>query len=98
MQAALSHANVNALAVLSARLRVQATKAAVRGLKQSVPQRRAELAKAEEDMAVAQRQSQEEGTTEEEREALLTRLQALTTREAQATERLQAETQVRALR
>ena len=77
---------------------VQATKAAVRGLRLSVPQRRAEMAKAEEDMAVAQRQSQEEGTSEEEREALLTRLQALTTREAQAAERLRAEQQVRAQR
>jgi hypothetical protein len=72
----------------------KANKGVVKNLLQSVPQHRAELAKVGEDMASAQRQSQDASTSQEERETLLTRLQTLITREAEAQERLQAEEQL----
>jgi hypothetical protein len=71
--------------------RTKAAKDVVKGSHESVPQRRAELAKVEEDMATAQRASQDASIPEEDRENLLARLQTLTRREAEAQGRLRAE-------
>jgi acyl-CoA reductase-like NAD-dependent aldehyde dehydrogenase len=55
----------------------------------------AELAKAEEGMAAAQRASQDANLPDDERDGVLRRIQELTDREADALQRLNGERQVR---
>ena len=90
---ARAHTQSNAQCVL----RVQATKAAVAQLRESGPAVAAELVKVEEALAAVQQASQDDSIADEERDALLRRIQALTDREAEASQRALRERQVCAL-
>lgn len=74
---------------------MQACSERVHELTTQLPKLQAEAAKAEQDMAAAQQQSEDADITDEGREALLERIQSLTSTESEVKQRLLEAEQVR---